>query len=103
MTAPDFSEITGGEVESGSSDSDSRSRTEQKQIHIKGRYGTTTLRNDEGCHVCMKNSDKVILVGYVETGYGAEWDEEIQVCEHHVGDVLGDLEVDSDKIEIKEF
>lgn len=103
MTGPDFSELGGEETNSSSSNSGSSSRTSFKQIHVQGRYGTTTIKNTEGCQVCGRNSEKLLLVGYSKMLNKGTWDREIQTCESHVGDVLGDLEVPREEIEIKEF
>jgi len=103
MTGPDFSELGGGESESNSSSSSSSSRTQFKQIHVSGRYGTKTIKNTEGCHVCGRNSEMLMLVGFNKMLQSQAWDREIQVCDNHVGDVMGDLEYDRDEVEVKEF
>lgn len=103
MTGPDFSELDGGEVESEDSDSDSHSRTEFKQMHIKGRYGTKTIKNTEGCQVCGRNGDAVLLTDVVEGEVEPEYDRVIVICDHHEGDVRGDLEYPPEKVQRRDF
>jgi len=100
---PDFSDITEEHGGGSSSGSSSSNRTEFKQMHVKGRYGTTTFRNDDGCQVCGKNSDILLLTNYIEGEGGDQWTREIQVCEAHEGDVLGDLHPDTEPVERREF
>lgn len=100
---PDFTDL---EVEGdapSSNDSGSRSRTEFKQMHIQGRFGTETVKNTEGCQVCGKNSDLVLMTDVVEGEVEPDWDRLIQTCESHEGDVLGDLEYPSEKVQKREF
>jgi len=100
---PDFSELGGEETQSSSSSSSSSSRTQFKQVHISGRYGTKTIKNTEGCHVCGRKSEVVLLLGFSKMLQSQAWDRGVQVCENHVGDVRGDVEYQRDEIKEVRF
>lgn len=103
MTEPDFSEMTGEEKESDESDSGGRSRTEFKQLHIKGRFGTKTVKNTEGCQVCGRNGNAVLMTNVVEGEVQPDYDRVIVICDHHEGDVRGDLEYEPELVQRREF
>lgn len=103
MTGPDFSEIQGDETESSDSDSDGRGRTEFKQMHIKGRFGTRTVKNTEGCQVCGRNGNAVLLTNVVEGEVKPDYDRVIVICDDHEGDVRGDLEYKPELVQRREF
>lgn len=100
---PDFSDMTGEESSTSDSDSGSQSRTEFKQLHIEGLYGTKTIKNTDGCRVCGRNSNVLLLTNYIGDAADAQWTREIQVCEAHEGDVRGDLDEDQFPVERREF
>ena len=103
MTELDFSDITGGESSGSSSGGSSSNRTQAEQLHVKGRYGTTTFHNTDGCIVCGKNADAVLLIGVSADGDKGMRDGERLICDEHEGDVRGDLEYDQDRIVRKDF
>ena len=100
---PDFSEVTSDEQDMEDRSSSSSSRTEAAQVHIKGQYGTTTIRNTDGCHVCGRNADVVVLTSCREYGRGYMWMDEIHACDDHVSDVLGDLTMEQTPYETVSF
>ncbi len=103
MSEPDFSDITGEDVESGSTDTDGHTPTGFKQMHIKGRYGTKTVKNTEGCRVCDRNGDAVLITNMVEGEVEPEYDSVIVICDDHEGDVRGDLEYKPELVQRREF
>lgn len=103
MTEPDFSEITGdADNEQGSSTTSSK-RTSAKTTYVKGQYGTTQFDNTDGCRVCDRNADAVLLVGVGEDGDKGMRDGDVLVCDSHEGDVRGDLEYDHTRVQRVDF
>lgn len=102
MTAPDFSDVTGEETDNKSS-SPVMGDWNHKQVHIKGRWGTTTYTNEDPCYVCDREPDAVMLIGVKPNGKPETPDRTVNVCEAHIGDILGDLEYPREEVEIHEF
>lgn len=91
MTDFEFDELDGGDEPSSSETGSSTERTSTKQLHVKGRYGTKTYTNDEGCYVCGRNADALLLVGVASENPERIPKRVIQICDNHEGDVMGDL------------
>lgn len=102
--APDFEDIMGEETES-STTSESTTTTDEKsdQMHIKGRFGTKTVRRDDGCQVCRGKADAVLLTDVVEGEVNPDYDRVIPVCDSHEADVRGDLMYGPNLVQRRDF
>jgi hypothetical protein len=101
--APDFEDIMGEETESSSTSESTTTSSRDEQIHIKGRFGTTLFRRDEGCQVCGRKADLVLLTDVIEGEVEPDWDRAIPVCESHEGDIRGDVKYGPNLVQRREF
>lgn len=101
--SPDFSDFGADDEDDSNVDRATHEKTGQKQMHIKGEYGTDTVVNTDGCRVCGRNADRALLVGVSKYGTGMLWDEIILSCKHHEGDIRGDLEYPREEVTVKKF
>lgn len=103
MTEPDFSDITGGEAPESKSTDRKQSNRGHHQVHIKGRWGTSTYDDTEDCVVCGRKPDAILLVGVDPAADHDNHDSVRHVCDHHEGDVRGDLEYHHEQVKRVDF
>lgn len=103
MTEFDFSEITGEEQDDSNKNERKQSNRGHHQVHIKGRWGTTTYTDEEPCCLCGRKPDAVLLIGVKPSGKPETPDDVKHVCDDHEGDIRGDLEYPPELVERHEF
>lgn len=90
MTEPDFSNLVSDDKDHTKGTSSSTRNPGDKQVHVKGAFGTKTFVSGDGCGVCQRNAT-VVLVGVNDTGRKQSVDKRYELsCQHHIGDILGD-------------
>lgn len=99
----DFSEIAGEEQSDEDNTERKQSNRGHHQIHIKGRWGTTTYTDDKPCKVCGRKPDAILLVGVKPSGKPETPDDVVHVCDDHEGDIRGDLEYHPDEVIRRDF
>lgn len=99
----DFTEFETDSDDSGTTSKESSSNRGFHQVHIKGRWGTTTYTDETPCFVCGCKPDAILLAGVSPSADHDSHGEVRHICDSHEEDVRENLEYQGEQIKRVDF